>query len=298
MQTRRVLASVFVFLANALLGPAGVAGLPSPAPGTASGSFSIDGKSVELHYAYAMSQANQFDEKKTDTAILLTDKPLPESAFSGLKDLEGAGHGELRNSVLFVIEEGGQAKREVIHHDSLGGTSLQMSGMTQADVQITARTADRIEGSAQTKKPQDFFEHKYEIKAQFQATVRTARRDPPLPNATTGKKLPPDGGEPGKAYFAFKDAIRKKDLAAVRKMKPPDMPDLPDADLRQGLEAMAAMTPEKLKVDDGYVAGDSAVLYVSGTLGGQKQYGTVRLSKIGGAWRFGGEKWSNKPPSQ
>jgi hypothetical protein len=297
MQARRALASIFVVPAMVLLGPVGAAGLPSPSPGTASGSLSIDGKSVELHYAYAMSQANRFDETKTDTAILLTDRPLPESGLSGLKDLEGAGSGELRNSVLFVIEEDGKAKREVIHHDSLKGTNLQMSGMTQADVKITARTADRIEGSAQTKKPEDFFEHKYQINVQFQAAIRAGRRDPPLPNATNGKKLPPDGGEPGKAYFAFKEAIRKKDVAAVRKAKPPDMPDLPDAELRQAMDAMAMMTPENLKIDSGYVAGDAAVLYVSGTLNGQRQYGTARLSKSGGAWRYAGEKWSDKPPT-
>ena len=258
----------------------------------------MDGKTIELHYAYAMAQANPFDEKKTDTAILLTDKPLPEAAFAGVKDLESAGRLEPRNSVLFVLDEGGQAMREVVHHDALGDMSLQMSGMTHADITIKSRSGGRIEGSAQTKGPEDFLKHTYEVKAQFEAAIRQALRDAPPPDAKTGKKLPPGGGEPGKAYLSLQDAIRRKDLAAIRKMKPADMPDMPDEDLRKGLEIMAAMTPPKITIDDGYVAGDAAVLYVSGVLENEKQYGTVRLSRVGGAWRPAGESWSNKPPGK
>jgi hypothetical protein len=298
MRARRLITAVFFCFAAALLGPAGAAGgPPEPAsPGTASGSFSVDGKTIELHFAYAMVQANPFDEKKTDTAILLTDTPLPEAAFAGVKDLETAGRLEPHNSVLFVLDESGQAMREVVHHDALGDMSLQMSGMTHADITIKARTGDRIEGSARTKGPEDFLKHKYEIKAQFQALIRQAHRDPPPPDAKTGKKLPPGGGEPGKAYLALQDAIRRKDLTAIRKTMPADMPDMSDEDLRKGLEIMAAMTPAKITIDDGYVAGDAAVLYVSGVLEGEKQYGTVKLNRVGGAWRPAGDSWSNKPP--
>ncbi|HEV2064203.1 MAG TPA: hypothetical protein VGS00_06610 [Thermoanaerobaculia bacterium] len=236
MSARRLIAAVSAFFVAALLGPAEAAGgPPEPAfPGTASGSFSVDGKTIGLHYAYAMAQANPFDEKKTDTAILLTDKPLPEAAFAGVKDLEAAGRLEPHNSVLFVLDESGQAMREVVHHDTLGDMSLQMSGMTHANITIKSRAGGRIEGSAQTKGPEDFLKHKYEVRAQFQAPMRQAHRDTPSPDAKTGKKLPPGGGEPGKAYLALQDAIRKKDLAAIRKAKPADMPDMSDDDLRKG----------------------------------------------------------------
>lgn len=300
MRECRLLAAVSVLFAATLLGPASAPGSPpEPAsPGGASGSFSVDGKSIELHHAYAMAQANPFDEKKTDTAILLTDTPLSEEAFAGVKDLEAAGRLEPHNSVLFVLDESGQAVREVVHHDALGDMSLQMSGMTHATVTISSRAGGRIEGSAQTKGPEDFLRHKYEIKAQFQAPIRQAHRDAPPPDAKTGKKLPPGGGEPGKAYLALQEAIRKQDLAAIRKAKPADMPDMSDDDLRKGLEIMAAMTPPKITIDDGFVAGDAAVLYVSGVLEGEKQYGTVKLARVGGAWRPAGESWSNKPPGK
>jgi len=292
-------AAVLTVVFAAAIGQTVSAGGPpaASAVGRVSGSFEVDGKAVELHYAYAMAQANPFDEKKTDTAILLTDEPLPEAAFAGVKDLESALRLERRNSVLFVLDEGGQATREVEHHDELGDMSLQMSGTTHARVTITSRAGDRILGSVQTKAPEEFLKHTFHIRAEFQAPIRQALRDAPPPDAKTGKKLAPGGGDPGKAYLSLQEAIRKKDLAAIRKMNPAEMQDVSDEDLRKGLEIMAAMTPLKITIDDGYVAGDSAVLYVSGLVEGVKQYGTVKLSRNGGAWRPAGESWSNKPPS-
>ena len=73
---------------------------------------------MSLHHAYAMTQPSDFDEKKTDTAILLTEDPLPPRALEGLKDLESAAQG---NSLLLKLDESGNAIREVVHHSALGG---------------------------------------------------------------------------------------------------------------------------------------------------------------------------------
>jgi len=278
---------------------AATASAVSAAPeGSASGSFSVDGKSVDLRYAYAMSQPNTFDEKKTDTAVLITDQPIPDTELAAAKELGRVATGPGRNSVLFEIDETGRAMREVVRHGSLGEASLQMSGMTHADVKLSTRTADRVEGSADTKEPEDFVRHKYAIHAKFSAPIRVARRDPPLPDAKSGQKLPKGGGEPGKAYLAFEDMIRKKDIAGLRKMKPQGVADMSDEDLKAGLEIMAAMTPAKISIDDGYVDGSSAVLYVSGMQDGKKSYGTVRMTKADGIWRALDQKWSDKPPEK
>jgi hypothetical protein len=268
------------------------------ASGTASGSFSIDGKKVEIKYVYAMSQPNTFDEKKTDTAVLLTDQPVPDAELAAAKELGRVATNKGRNSVLFEIDDSGRAMREVIRHESLGDGSLQMSGMTRADVKLSARTADKVEGSADTKETEEFLKHKYVIHAKFSAPVRAARRDPPPPDAKSGQKLPKGGGEPGKAYLAFEELIRKKDIAGLRKLKPQGVADMSDEDLKAGLELMAAMTPAKISIEDGYINGDGAVLYVSGSVDGKKQYGTVRMTKGDGVWRATDQKWSDKPPEK
>lgn len=263
--------------------------------GTASGTVSIDGKTIELKHAYAMNQPTSFDEKKTDTAILLTDKPVPDSQLAAARSLERVGRDEIHNSVLLEIDENGRATREVIHHEALGGTTLQISGMTQSTLQIASRTGERIDATARTDGPQDFLKHKYEIRVHFAAAIRAARRDPAPPDEKTGRRLPEDGGEPGKAYFAFQELVRRRDIDAIKKLKPAGMPDIPDEELKAGLEIMAAMMPEEITIDEGFVDGDAAVLYVSATQDGHKQYGTARLTRQNGVWLPNGEKWSDRP---
>lgn len=293
-----------LFLAATLAASSIRAAAPSPpsasslAAGAASGNVSIDGKSVPLRFAYAMAQPNTFDKAKTDTAILLTEKPLPESALASLSDLGRAASGAKRTSVLFVIEEDGKAIREVVHHEALAANNLQMSGMTYSEIKIASRKSDRIEGSLQTKQPESFMNHQYELKVVFNAGIRQARREAPPPDSKTSQKLPPGGGEPGKAFLAFHDAVQKKDLVAIRKSKPADLPDMSDEDLKKGLEVMAAMSPPKVTVEDGVMTGDTAVLYVTGMLGVQKQYATVQMSRSGGQWRMTKESWSDKPPQK
>jgi hypothetical protein len=289
------LRAFFVLFAGWVL--AGTARAADPiAEGAASGGFALDGKIIALHYAYAMRQQSDFDEKKTDTAILLTEVPVSDKTLEGLKDLEAAARGK-DNSLLLKLDDGGHAIREVVHHSVLGETSLQMSGMTHSEVRIASQSKDSISGSAATTGEEKFLEYRYKSDVTFHARIRDAVREPPVPDAKTGRKLPPGGGEPGKAWMALHDAILKRDLATVKKLAGTgSMPELSDEDLKKGLELMVLMSPEKAVFEDGYVAGDDAVLYLTGTQEGEKQYGTVRMTRAGGTWRPAGEKWSNKKP--
>jgi hypothetical protein len=268
----------------------------SLAAGSASGNFSVDGKAVALHHAYAMRQPDDFDEKKIDMAILLTENPVSDKTLEALKDLESAS-GEKGSSLFLKFDDAGHAIREVIHHSALGEKSLQMSGMTNSEVRIVSQSKDSISGSAATPKEGKFLEHRYKSDVTFNAQIRDAVREPLVPDAKTGKKLPPGGGEPGKAWMALHEAILRRDLAAVKRMsRPGEMSDLSDEDLKKGLELLAIMSPEKVVIEEGYVGGDDAVLYMTGMQGGERQYGTVRLARAGGTWRPAGEKWSNTKP--
>ncbi len=70
----RKFAAVFVLFFLAV--PAFAADL-----GRAQGTLTIDGTRIQLTYAYAIDhQKNQLTNKNSDTRIILTDKPLPDSA--------------------------------------------------------------------------------------------------------------------------------------------------------------------------------------------------------------------------
>ncbi|MGE5238907.1 MAG: hypothetical protein ACM3ON_08905 [Chloroflexota bacterium] len=265
--------------------------------GEAMGTLSIDGKTIELKHAYAMAQPNTFEKEKTDIAVLLTQHALPEGALKDLEDLGDVTQG-LKGFVYFKIQDQSKPVYEMIDHPALGDTRLMMSGFTHASFTAESLSKDLIEGSFKTDKPEQFIDHRYELQVRFSTSIAQAKRPEPLPNATTGTKLPADGGEPGKTYLRYHKALLNKDIATVRKVAPePDAP-MTEEQMRKAIEFMAELTPKDTAITEGYVQGDRAVLYLTGTFDGEKNYGTVEMIRKGGAWKIKKEMWSNTPPEK
>jgi hypothetical protein len=261
------------------------------------GTLSIDGKTIDLKYAYAIAQPNVFDKEKTDIAVLLTEMPLQEGALTDVEDLGDAARG-LGAFAYFKIQDQSKPVYEMIAHPVLGDSRLQMSGFTHATFAPRALSRDLIEGSFRTEKPEEFVGHRYEIKVQFSTSITHAKRPEPLPDARTGTRLPADGGEPGKTYRRYHRALLNKDIDTVRNVAPePDVP-VSEEKIREAVEFMAELTPKDSTITEGYVQGDRAVLYLTGTLDNEKNYGTVEMIKKGGAWKIKKESWSNTPPGK
>lgn len=273
-----------------------IAGGTQLVAGSASGNVKINGKSLSLKYAYAVAQPNLIDENKTDIAVLLTEKPIPDGALREVSDLWAFAAHNLHGWVLFKINEKGKAISETIDHPELKGERLLMTGFTHAEFipRFDLEIKDRIEGAFITEHVEDFLKYKYEIKVKFNASILQAKRLEALPGAKTGTKLPADGGEPGKMYMAYYKALKKKDNAAMRMIMSLG-PDISDMELKEQVEMMNAMTPENVKIESGYAKEDKAVLYLMGTMDGQNQYGTVGMEKKNGEWRIIKENWSDKP---
>lgn len=269
--------------------------------GKASGTLTINGKGIPLNYSYAMAQPNTFDAAKNDTTVLLTEKPLPEGALSGIGDLMDATRKQ-HGWAYFKINSVGKPIYEVIDHPATKEgqySQIQMSGFTHASFVPRRMGKDWVEGSFATSKPEDFMTYKYEIKAEFSAPLLKAKLPEPLPNAKTGKALPAGGGAPGKAYNAYRKAIRDKDIAALRRTAPASQAkDMSDSDLKKMIDFMTTISPATPKITKGYVKGDRAILYVEGILEGKKQYGTVELAAKGKTWFIVHESWSNTPPKK
>jgi hypothetical protein len=126
--------------------------------GTASGTLTLNGKSVPLRYAYAMAQPNTFDASKNDTAILLTEKPLPEGAIDEIGDLQEAAHDVIRGRkhegmAYFKLSSTGKPIYELSDHPALLSgqyRQIQMSGFTHADFAPKQMGPDRVEGPIAT----------------------------------------------------------------------------------------------------------------------------------------------------
>jgi len=292
-----ILAAISIF-PGVIAVPRSSAAEVGPIAGKASGTLTIDGKSITLKYSYVLAQRNTFDKNKTDIAVLLTENPLAADALKDIEDLRDATYKE-HGWAFFKINDQGKPIHEVIDHPAAGGEILMMSGFTHAEFTSKKIGKDRVEGSFTTGNAEDFMNHKYEIKADFSAPLLHAKRPEPLPDAKTGRALPRDGGEQGKAYMAYRKAIRDKDIAALRKTAPASQTqNATDEELRQVIGFMAVISPADPKITRGYVKGNRAVLYLEGSLEGEKQYGTVEFAKEKKTWYIVKEHWSNTPPEK
>lgn len=222
-------AIALVLFAVAPPGSAFPADKAEPKPGAAVGTLSLNGKRVTLRHAYALAQPNTFDKKKIDIAVLLSEKPLRDGALKDVEEIDEALKG-LSGYALFKIDEAGKPIREVIDHPLLGDQSLQMSGFTNANFtsRVFGRDKDRIEGTFATTREKEFLGYRYEIKVDFAAAVVRAKLPEPLPNAKTGKALPADGGDPGKAYLARREAELEQQASRVAIRVKGLVRDLPD----------------------------------------------------------------------
>ena len=267
------------------------------ATGKATGTLSVDGKRITLKYAYAMTQPDTFDAGKTVTAVLLTEEPLDEAALNDVEELDDAAIGQ-HGWAFFKLDADGKPIHEMIDHPATGGSRLIMSGFTQAEFVSKKMGKDRVEGSFRTKKTEDFMGHPYAIKVDFSAPVLQAKVPEPLPDAENGRTLPKGGGEPGKVYRAYLKAVRDKDIAALRILIPDKTQNMSDSEMKESVELVAGMSPKNPRITDGYAKKGRAVLYVEGTMEGEKQYGTVELLKKEKTWGIVKESWSNTPPKK
>ncbi len=269
--------------------------------GTASGTLKIDGRSLNLRYAYALAQPNAFDVTKTDIAVLISGEPLPPDELKDMERLLPAAMKELHGWVHIILNDRGEPTDEMVDHPALNGGRLLSTGgpgATKAKFTPKVFSKDLIEGSFETTGAVKFVDHTYDLEVSIRTSVVQAKRPVPLPDEKTGMKLPSDGGEPGEAYRAFVKAVRSRDIAGIRKWHQGTDKE-PDSEIEKGMEFLDMMMPADLKVDGGYASDNQAVLYLTGNMEKERQYGTVEMKRNkDGAWQAGNEKWSNIPPAK
>jgi hypothetical protein len=119
--------------------------------------------------------------------------------------------------------------------------------------------------------------------------------DVPILSDDHGAALPADGGEPGKAFLAYHDALVKRDAKAVRALLTPDKGLYLDNAAKKGrtaaqLDRMAKEHPERsVRVVQGWSKGGHAVLIVAGESSVTRVSGEAVLVNEGGRWHVDDE---------
>ena len=127
------------------------------------------------------------------------------------------------------------------------------------------------------------------------ARMADVKLDVPILTDDHGAALPAGGGEPGKAFLAYHDALVKRDVKAVRALVSNDNGEFLDNAAKKGkaaaeLAKWAKEHPEKsVRVVQGWSKGNQAVLILAGEGSVIRLTGEAVMVNEGGRWRVDDE---------
>jgi hypothetical protein len=150
-------------------------------PGRTVGSATIDGTTTALTHAVETRKDNLFDEKKQDTVVVLTDRPLGATKPDDEVELSmRARRGELL--VVAVRLDGNKIVNVTVSHKGLSGLVI----LPAAWFQYSASKANA--GTLKLPK-RDFEGHSYALDVEFAAAPFVPAR-PAAPPAATATATP------------------------------------------------------------------------------------------------------------
>lgn len=249
---------------------------PALAADTASGHYRMGEQRFEVTHGVAVRTWK--DDRDERYGIVLGVGPFDSKAAIGALDpLDAieASAPEDSGSLRLRVRRGFDGAFEISSLIAQPG-SFNTNG--DGNEQITI-DGDRIRGEW-VKPLTDFMDTSWEV---------TLRFDLPLVEiADPGTPLPAGGGEPGKGYLAFVEAVGQRNAKAMsaRLSMPADMVETIGEDSL--LEIMATNHPTNPEILGGWIDGDRAQLRVRGKGEfGQTIRGQVELVKVDGTWKVG-----------
>lgn len=258
------------------------------AANSVSGTLTVNGKTARMTHAYAATKPNPFDKERTDVYILFADRELPAEAVHDTFALMKATSDLKFNGFSIQVNDEQQINTGMIYSPHF---KKEMGQISVAGVQkLTTKdySTGHAAGRVYMEEPDDFFDNLFHFDATFDVTPAA----PPKPAPLAGKPLPAGGGEPARAYLAYRGYIKKGDIPNLRKSltaeraKETEVPEF-----KEMFEIVQAMQPADVTITGGSVDGDTATLLVVSKEKGSNSKGTVTLVKQGGAWKVSKEAW-------
>jgi hypothetical protein len=268
----------FAALAAALLA---VAALPAAHADTGDGTFESRGFKMPVASALAFRGRSLID--KTDAIVVaISNGDFKTDYFAHFHDRRRAVQQRMKSSEIAVVY------LEFKPDGAYRGYSFYFGpgngcGYCAGNLGVTSTvklTQGKLVGSWKLKED---------------ARTADVKLDVPLLSDDHGAALPADGGEPGKAFLAYHDALVKRDAKAVRALVTNDNGQWLDAAVKKGKAAaeladMAKDHPTKsVRVVQGWSKGNRAVLIVAGETGSFRLAGDAVLVSEGGRWRVDDE---------
>ena len=284
MSIRRSLTALLLLLSTAAFADAG----------KVNGTLTMNGNVSKLKYAYAVHRSDPFDKTKKTTCVIATDVELPQSALLDDMGLMEVTMKTPLNGIQWLINDEKDVVSLQIYttHRKKGGTQFSSIGAQKLD--LSAMTPTHVAGRLYLPKEDEFFGDTYQYDIKFDLPVVDVK--PPDPKADLkGTMLPAGGGEPGKAYDAYRKVLLAGDIPSLRKKVSKErQADFDDPDFKKMFPLIQEMTPKNVKITAGSIDGDTATLLAEAKDKNETSTGKITLVRESGAWKVAKEEWKSK----
>jgi hypothetical protein len=282
-------------------------------PGRASGQIVIERKATKLNYVYARQQGHDlFDEKDNRVKLVFTEKPVIEDARDGEIEyflrMKRAG-----NTYVMVCDLTANNQSNLPHILDVTKFSESKTSYTMAetmdirdalfgtDIDLSKFDGHMIDGRIYTSGPDKRFHHTYELEVSFNAPInKPDATDAPV-TAGNGQPIPVGGGGPGQAFLAFITAVpTTKNFKELTQLMEASQSVRTLADMKRSLATVSAekeqetfelmkavMTIANPRVEGGFISGDKATLWITGTDDGKKATARVNMHLEKHQWKVG-----------
>lgn len=254
----------------------------------ASGTFAVDGATFKAVDGFAYQRKAEFGDEQA-IRVRLSARPLDKQALAAVLDFAG----ELDRQ-RDASGSGASVDLEFRQDGSYSGASYSLGGQANcgwcSDSQAGAKSKLRVEAGslrgALRVSPSDYQDGK--------GPAIGVSLDLPVAKVEGATPLAPGGGEPAKALEACRQAVKRKDMAAVKAgcflAEDPQLAgteNLTDEGFwMSALYGRASLKLASLKVEGGRSKGAWAELFVAGSGDEGQRSGSVFLRRGPAGWRF------------
>jgi hypothetical protein len=140
------------------------------AEGAASGTLTVNGKTIKVAHAYARSVPGFFDANSNDTQVIVSDVPLDAAALADeFARIDLAKAGKL-HAFEITIDAAGTPVSTAWRHNGFEGA--MPNGISTADL-FTKQVLDGklVAGSYKSAEPAEFFGNTYAFDVTFRAAI-------------------------------------------------------------------------------------------------------------------------------
>jgi hypothetical protein len=256
-----------------------VAAVPAAAQ-EASGFFRFGDERAEFSHGVAIQWDDPENPGTQRLGVVLAAAPIdPASAAGTMRPLsaltDGLSYGDSYLKMGLEPKDGGYG----ISHLFVSPGGFNTGGNGEESIRIEG---GRVKGSWKLA-PQSFFDKTYEADFRFDVALHVLKEP--------GQPLPAGGGDPGKAYTAYIEALAKGNVDGVKAVLTEGRSwqfawATDETEIAKALESEALHKPVRVTVSGGWIDGDRAQIRVEGPgrLGGTFS-GRVMMVREGGRWK-------------